>query len=207
MLQTEIWRQLRVAPPRVIPASWWRRHRGVLLPQIVLVFGILLLLCGALWAVGAYTDRRVEIRGAETSRFLDEFASGRTGAAWQRLRTAWEAERARQDALLARIPSLAGSELQRTLRDHQQFVLETIEEYQLQQDIEVVHQYFKRLATCVRVGVCDRAAAAAQLGPALRAFRDQHRYYFDFEHSGVDLDRYIDTIVPPPRTAGRVPGS
>jgi hypothetical protein len=197
MLQTEIWRQVRIGPPQVAPATWWRRHRGVVLPQIGLVFGVLLLLCGALWAVGEYADHQAEVRVAETNRFLDEFASGPVGAAWQRLRAVWQVERARQDALLARIPSLAGSELQRTLRDHQQFVLETIEEYQLYRDIEVVHLYFKRLATCVRVGVCDRHVAAAQLGPALRGFRDQHRHYFDFEHSGIDLDRVLETIVPP----------
>lgn len=198
MLQTQIWRQLRIGPPRVTPATWWRRHRGVILPQIGLVFGVLLLLCGALWAVGEYADRQAEVRVAETHRFLDEFASGPVATAWQRLRAAWDAERARQDALLARIPSLAGSELHRTLRDHQQLVLETIEEYHLDQDIEVVHHYLQRLATCVRVGACDRHAAAAQLGPALQSFRDQHRYYFDFEHSGVNLDRDLETIVPPP---------
>jgi hypothetical protein len=206
MLQTHIWRQLRIDLPRVAPTTWWRRHRGVVLPQLGLVFGVLLLLCGALWAVGQHADHQAEVRVGETNRFLDEFASGPVATAWQRLRAAWEAERARQDALLARIPSLAGSELHRTLRDHQQFVLETVEEYRLDRDIEVVHHYLRRLATCVRVGVCDRHAVAAQLGPALQNFRDQHRYYFDFEHSGVNLDRDLETIVPPPLGPAR-PGS
>jgi hypothetical protein len=122
--------------------------------------------------------------------------------AWGQLRTAWRAEQGRQEALLARIPSLAGPELARTLHDHQMFVLETIEEYRLQDDIEVVRQFLLRLAICVRMGSCDADVAAAQLGPALWTFRDQHRYYFAFEYSGLDLDRDVETIMPRPAGSG-----
>jgi hypothetical protein len=76
------------------------------------------------------------------------------------------------------------------------FVLETIEEYGLQDEIEVVHQFLRRLAICVRMGSCDANVAAAQLGPALWTFRDQHRYYFEFEYSGVDLDPDVEAIAP-----------
>jgi hypothetical protein len=46
-------------------------------------------------------------------------------------------------------------------------VLETIQEYQLQDEIQVVHQFLIRLAGCVRMGSCDADVAAAQQGPAL----------------------------------------
>ena len=62
----------------------------------------------------------------------------------------------------------------------------------------MVHQFLIRLAVCVRMGSCDADVAAAQLGPALWTFRDQHRYYFAFEYSGVDLDQDIETIAPRP---------
>jgi hypothetical protein len=206
MLQTLIWRTARVAPQKVAPEAWWRRRRARLLPQISVLVGVLALSCGALWTVGEYADHRAELRLAETNRFLDQLRSGPVAEAWGRLRTAWRAEQARQDALLARIPSLAGRDLARTLHDHQLFVLETIEEYSLHDEIEVVHQYLIRLAMCVRMGSCDADAAAAQLGPALWTFRDQHRPYFQFEYSGVDLDDYVETIAPRPAGAGN-PGA
>jgi hypothetical protein len=204
MLQTLIWR--RMAPPKLAPSAWWRRRRALMAPRISVLVGVLALLCGALWTVGEYADYRAELRLAETNRFLDQFRSGPVADAWGRLRTAWRAEQERQDALLARIPSLAGRDLARTLHDHQMFVLETIEEYRLQDEIEVVHQFLIRLAICVRMGSCDADVAAAQLGPALWTFRDQHRRYFDFEYSGVDLDDYLETIGPRPIAPGK-PGS
>lgn len=198
MLQTSILRTVRMVPPKLAPAAWWRRYRALLLPQIILVFGVLALLCGALWTVGEYADQRAELRLAETDRYLDQFRSGPVGAAWARLRAAWQAEQDRQDALLARIPALGGSERMQTLRDHRMFVLETIEEYGLQDEIEEVNRFLARLATCVRVNNCDPDVAAAQLGPALWAFRDQHRYYFQYEYSGHDVDEHIATIAPRP---------
>jgi hypothetical protein len=166
-----------------------------------MVVGALALLCGGLWTSGEYADRRAELRLAETSRFLEQFRSGPVAEAWGQLRRAWRAEQDRQDALLARIPSLAGRDLARILHEHQMFVLEVIEERQLQDDIEVVYRFVLRLAGCVRMGSCDGEAAAAQLGPALRTFRDQHRSYFAFEYSGVDLDDDLATIVPRPADA------
>ena len=206
MLQTLIWRAARVAPQKVAPEVWWRRERARLLPQIRLLVGVLALLCGGLWTVDEYADHRAGRRLAETHRFLDQFRSGPVAEAWDRLRTAWQAEQARQDALLARIPSLAGRDRARTLHDHQLFVLETIEEYRLHDDIEVVHQFLIRLAMCVRMGSCDADVAAAQLGPALWRFRDQHRPYFQFEYSGVDLDDWLQSIAPRPAGVGN-PGA
>jgi hypothetical protein len=200
MLQTLIWRAGRMTPPKVAPDAGSARPRALLLPQIRLLVGALALLWGGLWTVGEYAEHRAELRLAETTRFLDQFRSGPVAEAWQRLGTAWRAEQDRQDALLARIPSLTGRDLARALHDHQMFVLETIEEYQLQDEIQVVHQFLIRLAGCVRMGSCDADVAAAQLGPALWRFRDQHRHYFAFEYSGVDLDDYVESVAPRPTT-------
>jgi hypothetical protein len=196
MLQTLIWRTGRLTPQKSASGGGWWRGRATLQPRIPIVVGVLALLCGGLWTVEEYAEHRAELRLAETNRFLDQFRSGPVAAAWGRLRTAWRAEQARQDALLARIPALAGRDRARVLHDYQMFVLETIEEYQLQDEIEVVHQFLIRLATCVRMGSCDADVAAAQLGPALWRFRDQHRHYFAFEYSGVDLDDYVETTAP-----------
>jgi hypothetical protein len=198
MLQTLIWCTGRIAPPQVAPAAWWRRRSPLLRPRIRVLVGMLAFLGGGMLAAAEYAEHRAELRLAETNRLLEESRSGPVADAWERLRTAWMAEQNRQDALLARVRSLAGPDLARVLRHHQMFVLETIEEYRLQDDIRVVHQFLIRLAACVRMGSCDADVATAQLGPALWTFRDQHRYYFAFEYSGVDLDQVIETIAPRP---------
>ena len=198
MLQTQIVRTGRVGPSKVAAGGWWRRWRAPLLPQVPLLVGVLALLCGALWTMEEYTEHRAELRLAETNRFLDQFRSGPVAAAWGRLRTAWRAEQGRQDALLERLPSLTGRERARVLHEYQMFVLETIDEYRLHDDIEAVHQYVNRLAICVRMGSCDADVAAAQLGKALWTFLDQHRPYFAFEYSGLDLDDNVAAIAPPP---------
>jgi hypothetical protein len=203
MLQTLLWRAGRWAPTKVAPDGWSQRQHALLLPPISVLVCVLALLCGGLWTIGEYAHHRAELRLAETNRFLDQFRSGPVAEAWQRLRTAWRAEQDRQDALLARIAHLEGRDLARARHDHQMFVLETIQEYRLQDDIALVHRFLIRLAICVRMGSCDADAAAAQLGPALRTFRDQHRHYFAFEYSGVDLDDYLETIAP--RSSARGP--
>ena len=197
MLQTLIWRTFRAAPTAAPGDS--RRGRGtLLLPLLSALVGVLALLCAALWTAGEYAEHRAELRLAETNRFLDQFRSGPVAEAWARLRTAWRTEQGRQDALLARISSLAGRARARAVHEHQLFVLETIEEYGLPDEIEVVRQFLRRLAICVRMGSCDADVAAAQLGPALETFRDQHRYYFEFEYSGIVLDPDVATIAPRP---------
>jgi hypothetical protein len=207
MLQTLIWPTGHIAPPQIVPDAWWRRRSLLLRPRISVLLGTLALLCGGLWAAAEYAEHRAELRLAETNRLVGQFRSGPVAEAWSQLRAAWRAEQNRQDALLARIPSLAGPDLARILRHHQMFVLETIEEYRLQDDIEVVHRFLIRLAVCVRIGSCDADVTAAQLGPALRTFRDQHRYYFAFEYSGVDLDQVVETIAPRPAGSKNLTGS
>jgi hypothetical protein len=200
MLQTDTWCGTEEAP-RVTPALWWRRRGSVIRPQITLALGVLAIVSGALWAVGEYDRQQAEVRVAETGRFLDQFRSGPVAAALTRVRAAWRAESARQNALLGELRGPGGGDPSDVRRDHQRLILETIEEYRLQPDIEVVRQFVVRLATCVRVGSCDRNAAAAQLGPALWAFRDQHRPYFQFESSWADLDVHLATIAPRPAAA------
>jgi hypothetical protein len=194
MLNTDTWRG--VAPRMVGPARWWSRHGAALLPPAL---GMLALLCGALWAIGTYSHHQTELRLAETSRFLEQFRAGPVAEALARVRAAWQAEGGRQGALLARLEAAAGDERTRLRRDHQRFVLETIEDYRLQPDIEIVRRFVARLATCVRAGSCDGNVLTAQLGPALWLFRDRHLPYFQFEYVAPSLDPDLAAIAP--RTA------
>lgn len=193
-MQTSILRSVRLAWRQ--PDFGLRRRARTLLPHAAPVLGVVTLGLGLLWGSGEYAEGRAELRLAETSRHLEQFRSGPVGAAWARLRAAWQAEQDRQDALLARIASLHGAERARALRDHRMFVLETIAEYELADEIGQVRRFVARLATCVRAGLCDADVAAAQLGPALWAFRDQHRYYFASEYGGYEVDEHVATIAP-----------
>jgi hypothetical protein len=202
MLQTSILRTVRMAPPKPAPAAPWGRYGVPRLPQITVVLGMLALLCGVLWGVNEYEEHRAELRRAETSRYLDQFRSGPVAAAWRRLGAAWQAEQDRQHALLVRLASKDDSDRAQALRDHRMLVLETIEEYGLHDEIEEVSRFLARLAICVRAGSCDLSVTAAQLGPALWAFRDQHEPYFRYEYSGHDIAEYIAIIAPRPERQG-----
>jgi hypothetical protein len=197
MMLSQIRRLPRAAPvqlPRLRLGALGRRHREVALAHLLPLFGILCLLCAALWGVGQHAAQRAELRLAETERHLQQFEAPPVADAWQRLNGTWQAELPRQHALLARIASLSGAAREEALRAYQRFVLEIVEEHRLQPEIETVLGFVKRLALCVRLGSCDRQVVAARLGDALRRFRNQHHYYFALEQPGAELERYVDEI-------------
>jgi hypothetical protein len=189
----------RLAPlplPRLDPVDLWRRHRAIALAQLGPVFGVLLLLCAALWAVGEYATYKGELRRAETSRYLAAFREPPVADAWGRLSAVWQTEQDRQRALLAKLAARSGIEFESALRNYQQFVLETVEERRLPPQIATVRQFFDRLAICIRVGNCDQTIAAAQLRPAVRQFRNQHYYYFQSEGAAAEFDQAVALITP-----------
>jgi hypothetical protein len=197
MMLSQICRLPRTAPvqlPSLALGALCRRHREVALVHLLPLFGILGLLCAALWGIGQHAAQKSELRLAETERYLEQFQAPPVADAWQRLSGTWQAELRRQNALLARIASLSGAPRDEALRAYQEFVLETIEEHRLQPEIGTVLAFVKRLALCVRLGSCDRQVAAARLGDALRRFRNQHYYYFALELPDEHLDGYIEEI-------------
>jgi hypothetical protein len=185
-----------LAPPRLNLGDLWWRHRDLLCARLGAALGMVLLPFVLIWAAGEYADYMAALRAAETSRYLAEFRTAPVGAAWRHLNAAWQAEQDRQGVLLARLAGGSGSAAGVALRHYRQFVLETVEDHRLPADIETVRRFFDRLAVCVRVGNCDREAAAAHLRPALRRFRDQHYYYFESEGTAAEFDRVVAQIMP-----------
>jgi hypothetical protein len=182
----------------------WPRRRGAVLVQLGPVFGVLLLLCAALWGIGQYASYKADLRRAETGRYLAQFREPPVVDAWQRLSAAWEAVERRQTVLLERMAGLSGAKLEAAARNYRHFVLDTVEEYRLGGDIEAVRGFFERLGVCIRVGNCDPSVAQAQLGPALWRFRNQHYDYFALEGMAVEVDRVVSMIAPQePRRAPR----
>ena len=192
-------RSPRFAPlpiPRLDPVDLWRRSRAIVLAQFGPVFGVLVALCAALWALGEYASYKGELRRAETNRYLAAFHEPPVADAWRRLSAVWQAEQERQSALLTRLAARSGLEFGSALRHYRQFVVETVEERRLPPQIATVRQFFDRLAVCIRVGNCDQAVAAAALRPALRQFRNQHYYYFQSEGAAAGFDRIVALITP-----------
>ena len=175
----------------------WPRPRAAVLGQLAPVFGVLLLLCAALWAIGAYADYKADLRRAETGRYLAEFRAPPVAAAWQ-------AGERRQNVLLQRMTGLSGAALAESLRNYRQFVLDTVEEHRLAADIATVHGFFTRFGVCIRVGNCEPGVARAQLGPAVWRFRNQLYDYFALEGVVAEVDRAVSLIAPeePRVTAG-----
>jgi hypothetical protein len=174
----------------------WPRLGAVALAQLWPVFGVLLLLCAMLWGIGEYAAYKVDLRRAETGRYLAQFREPPVAAAWQHLNAVWQAEEVRQNALLGRMAGLSGAALADALRNYRHFVLETVEERGLAGDIEIVHGFFSRLGVCIHVGNCDPAVARAQLGPAVWQFRNQHYDYFALEGVAAEIDRVVSLIAP-----------
>ena len=131
--------------PRFDPLAALRCHREVVLTHLGPLFGLLVLLCAALWALSAYTTHRVELSQAEIHRYVQEFQSPPVADAWRRLSRAWQAEGVRQATLLAELAPLSGEALRRRLPDYQRFVLHTVEEHRLSPDIDTVLGFIKRL--------------------------------------------------------------
>ncbi len=189
------------ALPRLDVAALWRQQRPAVLAALGPVLGVLLLLAGGLFAVDQYAASKAELRRAETGRYLAEFREAPVADAWQRLSTAWQAEQDRQRRLLERVVAASGERFEVAVRNYRDFVLDTIKEHRLADDIATVHGFFLRLETCIKIGSCDPTAAAAQLGPAVWQFRNQHYYYFALEGLAPEVDRSALVIAPPARRA------
>jgi hypothetical protein len=189
------------ALPRLDLVGFWRQQRPALLAALGPVLGVLLLLVGVAWAMDEYASYKAEVRRAETARYLAEFREPPVADAWRRLSGAWQAERGRERTLLARVRMASGERFQVAVRNYRDFVLDTIDERRLPEDIDTVRAFFLRLGTCIRIGGCDQAAAAAQLGPAVWQFRNQHYYYFWREGLISDVDQSALLIAPPARGA------
>ena len=196
------WSQGHGRPPpealsQLNPVALWRAWRDWQGSDLAgILFGIGLLVAGA-WAVSEYSHQKQRLRQAELSRHIAEFGNSPVIDAWQRLSRVWQTELARQKELLERV----GRQSERrggTLQAYQRFVLETVDEYELEPDIDIVLRFFHRLALCIRVGSCERGAAADYFGGMVWHFRNQHYYYFAFERPGTAIDRYAELIAPRP---------
>jgi hypothetical protein len=133
---------------------------------------------------------------AETNRHIAAFQSPPVADAWRRLSGAWHAQQGRQGVLLRRIAALSGAPLQAELRNYRAFVLDTVVERELAQDIDTVIRFYRRLAACVRIGSCNASLTAGRFGSTAWSFRNQHYYYLREVYEVDEIDRVIDVIAP-----------
>jgi len=189
------WRPAK-APPLAGIRGRWQHQRQALLDHFGLVAGLLLVACAILWAAGEHSRHKAELRAAETSRLVADFHGPPVAGAWQRLAGAWVAQQPRQSTLLQRIAALSGAPLQGELRNYRAFVIDTVAEQDLARDIDTMIQFYRRLASCVRIGACDGSLTAGLVGNAAWSFRNQHYYYLLEEYDVDEIDGVIDTIAP-----------
>ena len=97
------------------------------------------------------------------------------------------------------VATASGPRFDLAVRNYRDFVLETIDQDRLAEDIETVRAFFGRFGVCIRIGSCDPTAAAAQLGPSVWQFRNQHYYYFRREGLIPEVDGSAFLIAPPVR--------
>jgi hypothetical protein len=155
------------------------------------VLVILLASALGLFAATHYAERRSAIRAVETERYLEQFEQGPVAQAWQRLGQSSQAARADADTLADRSPGSSGSALRvRTA------VLEVALATDVAADVDVVVQYFKRLALCVRMGSCDPAMTAARLGDRLWRFRDRYHWILQEAYLNEPFERYFAAVAP-----------
>lgn len=178
-----------------------RRWQARALAQLGPLVGVLILACAGLWAVAEYVAFKAELRVAETNRYLAQFHEPPVADAWRRLSTTWQAEGNRQDVLLERLAGLSGAELSTGVRDYRWFVMATIADHRLERDIDTILQFYRRLALCIRIGSCDQAVAAAQLGDGIWRFRNQHYFHLESEYVGENIDADLELISPRPQAA------
>jgi hypothetical protein len=189
------WRPLKARPGTSIRARW-QHHRQMLLDDFGLVAGLLLLVCAMLWAVGENSRQKAELRMAETNRYIAAFEDPPVADAWRRLSEVWHAQQARQSTLLRRIARLSGAPLQAELHNYRAFVIDVIVEHDLPRDIHTVIRFYRRLASCIRIGSCDADLAAGLFGRDAWRFRNQHYYYLLDEYQVDEVDRVIEMIAP-----------
>jgi hypothetical protein len=82
------------------------------------------------------------------------------------------------------------------LQNYRLFVLETIADHGLDQDVEMVRQFYRRLALCIRTDSCQRSFALARLGEQGWRFRNQHYYYLKQNHAIDAIDGDLGSIFP-----------
>lgn len=180
-----------------------RRYLRPMLAETGPIVGVVLIVLFLGWrATAEYGSQKAALIVMETNRYLTEFQNPPVADAWRRLSEVWQAEQDRQRILLSRIVRLPFSERDVQLTHYQQFVVETVQEYRLERDIETVLRFFRRVASCIRVGGCDRTAVAHYFGSTVQAFRDQHYPYFEQEYPEAGIDLLIAEISPPEHAIG-----
>jgi hypothetical protein len=180
------------AARRLDPAR--ARQRAPALSEVCPLLLLLVVIAATWWAIGEHARYKSELRFAETRRYLTEFADQPVAGAWQRLSHAWQAELPRQEDLLGRVRTAGDDGLHAPFGAYREFVLATVEGYELADDVATVLRYFKRLALCVRMGSCDAEAVAAAFGDLPWSFRNQHYLYLRETYPEENLDRIFRLI-------------
>lgn len=176
-------------------SPWLRSEVGPLL-------ALVMVLLGALLAVGQYEQLRLDRQRAETARYLAEFDHGPVAAAWRCLSEVWQAEWPRQEALLALPAAAPADPASAELQAYRRVALDAVDGDRVAEAITTVFRYYRRLALCVRMGGCDQATAVDHLGELAWGFRTHHYLFLTGRLAAHEVDQVFEILAPGPPGGG-----
>jgi len=187
------------ASPRLARLRRWSVRPVPAVPDLLPGILCLVLFAGIFWAVTEHARHKAELKGAETERYLTEFAEAPVADAWHRLGGGGPRASPAPDTRFAQLvdPS-PDRRLSDAVSRRPRALPDTAYRDRRAADLDVVVRFFRRLARCIRMDSCDQAQAAAELGDLAWRFRDRHRALLEAEYPGEDLDRDFATIAPRP---------
>jgi hypothetical protein len=147
------------------------RHK-VLIDIVMEWVKLLALLVGGIFAGIQYMDRQNGERVKETLAYLNRFNTGEVLDARRRIASVWDDKLPQQTDLLEKKPFVDA--------DYRQFMIATVKETGIAQDVALIIEYFESLEVCIRAKICDGDAAAQFLKPEALNFFRQHATHIKF---------------------------
>lgn len=175
-------REPLLAAARPALAALRRRDHDATAAPLGPVLILLLVLSIVLWAIGEHARQRAVLQELETRRYVAQFTEGPVARARARLDAARHEDLARAALVVAPAAPAPDDGMARAVRPGE--------------DVESVLRFYRRLALCIRMGSCDRDAAAAWFGELPWRFRDRYRRHLHAAYPNEDLDAVFSTMSP-----------
>jgi hypothetical protein len=142
-------------------------ERTKILTEIVTAWiSMLALIIAGCFAGFQYLEKEDGERVKETLSFLGRFNTSPVLDARRKIATTWDGNMSQMIEILERKPFIDS--------DYRQFILKTIHDGGIGQDVALVIEYFDSLEVCIRAKICDGPAAAQFFKAEATSFFRQH---------------------------------
>lgn len=154
-------------------------ERTKILTEIITAWiSMLALIIAGIFAGYQYLQNQKGDRVKETLTFVNRFNATPVLDARKKIATTWEIAMPRLKVILGKKPPID--------EEYSSFILETIRDAKISQDIGLVIEFFEALEVCIRAEICDGDTAVQFLQPEALSF---FRLHFDHVNATrVDLN-------------------